>query len=281
MSEKWEITGPRVLDIGDEGEQVRKLSVGLVAGHIDVVTHDDSPTARIEVHEVVGRPLKITWNGSKVKISQIQENGEGLWDAIKQIRGNRHDSARISVSIPEDALATVSTVSASSVMSGMRAATRANTVSGDMTVDDVQGTVDLNTVSGSIEAHALNGALRANAVSGEITVHRSRLNPIKVNTVSGDVTIDLLDGRTAITSSSVSGDVTIRAPRGSGYVVDAHSISGHAIVDGMKLGGMVGSRGGQLKDGDGALSVKASSVSGDIVLLCTDGPNLTKAEEES
>ncbi|WP_186526174.1 DUF4097 family beta strand repeat-containing protein [Leekyejoonella antrihumi] len=278
MSEKWEITGPRVLDIGDDGERVRKFAVGLVGGHIDVVTHDDSPTARVEVHEVVGRPLKVTWNGSKLKISQVKDDGDSLWDTIKQVTGNRRDAARISVSIPEDATASVSTVSATSVISGTRATTRANTVSGDMTVDDIEGTIDLNAVSGSIEAHALSGTLRANAVSGEITVHRSRLDPIKLNTVSGDVTLDLLGGRSVISSSSVSGDVTLRIPQGGGYSVQVHSISGHAIVDGMELGGKPGARGGQVEDGDGALKVTANSVSGDVVILRAVAPDLQKAE---
>ena len=57
MAQEWQIDGPKVLDIGDEFETVSKLKIGLVAGRVDIVTHDDSPTARLEVHEVEGRPL--------------------------------------------------------------------------------------------------------------------------------------------------------------------------------------------------------------------------------
>ena len=48
--QEWRIEGPEVLDIGDENERVGKLEVGIVGGRVDVVTHDDSPTARLEVH---------------------------------------------------------------------------------------------------------------------------------------------------------------------------------------------------------------------------------------
>ena len=43
MAQDWQIEGPRVLDIGGEGEAVRRLKVGLVAGRVDILTHDDSP----------------------------------------------------------------------------------------------------------------------------------------------------------------------------------------------------------------------------------------------
>ena len=55
-AQEWRIEGPRVLDIGGEGERVERLEVGIVAGRVDVVTHDDSPTARVEVTEVEGLP---------------------------------------------------------------------------------------------------------------------------------------------------------------------------------------------------------------------------------
>ena len=58
MAQEWQIDGPKVLDIGDENERVGKLKLGLVAGRVDIVTHDDSPTARLEVHEVKGSPCR-------------------------------------------------------------------------------------------------------------------------------------------------------------------------------------------------------------------------------
>ncbi len=276
MSEKWEISEPRVLDIGDEGERVHQLTVGMVGGHVDVVTHDE-PTAQVEVHEVIGRPLRVTWDGHKLKILQINETGESLWTSLKSLAANRgKDAARVSIAIPRDAATSISTVSAGSLISGLRADLKANTVSGEMTVDGIEGSSSLNTVTGTIEGHGLVGGLKTNTVSGEVTVHSSRLDPIKLNTVSGDITLDLLKGRAAVKSNSVSGDVTIRVPDGCGYVVAAHSTSGHVIADGVDLSGQPGRKGGQLTDGDGALKLTANSVSGDVVVLRGEGIDLGK-----
>ena len=52
MSEEWSIDSARVLDIGGDGERVRRLSVAIVGGRVDVVTHTDSPTARVEIAQV-------------------------------------------------------------------------------------------------------------------------------------------------------------------------------------------------------------------------------------
>ncbi|MDE9365900.1 DUF4097 family beta strand repeat-containing protein [Luteipulveratus sp. YIM 133132] len=269
MAQKWEIEGPRVLDIGDENERVRSLTVGLIGGHVDVVTHDDSPTARVEVYEVSGRPLQVRWDGSALKILHVKGDGQNVWEAIKGFgRTVQRHKARISVSIPRDAEASVSTVSAGAVVGNLDADAKINTVNGEVTVDALDGDIVINTVSGVIEAHHLSGELRAGTVSGGITVHDSTLDPIDLNTVSGDITLDLTNDRVRITSNSVSGDVTIRMPLGDGYDLKVSTISGAAIVDGAQLGGNhIGQRGGSLHQGDGALRLKATSVSGDVVVL--------------
>lgn len=267
-TEQWQISEPQVLRIGEDGAPVRALAVGLIGGHIDVITHQDSADARVEVHEVVGRPLTIDWDGRELRIVQLRDGGAGIWEHLKNGRGWPHDSAHVSVSVPRDATCSVSTVSASAVISGLRSGVRANTVSGAMTVEDVTGQVRFNAVSGSIEAQGLDGSFTADNVSGEILVQRSRLDPIKLNTVSGDITLDLSHGRATVTSSAVSGNVTLRMPHTDGYAVNVSTVSGHAIVDGRELGnGKRWGRGGHLADGDEALRVKASSVSGDVIVL--------------
>ncbi|NNG39278.1 DUF4097 family beta strand repeat protein [Flexivirga sp. ID2601S] len=281
MTEKWQISEPRTLDVGGEGERVRALTIGLVGGHVDVVTHDDSPTARVEIHEVVGPPLEVSWDGSTVKVAHVKAEGQSLWETLKSLGGGvtQKARARVSVSIPQDARASVSTVSADAVVSGIHAATKLNTVSGDITADDLVGDIDVNGVSGVFEGHDLRGTLKVNTVSGSMTVHRSALDPVKLNGVSGDITLDLTQARTNIDSNSVSGDVTVRLPAGGGYRVRVSTMSGAAIVDGVALGGKPGKRGGEASEGDESLRLKASSVSGDVVVLrsaATAGPELAK-----
>jgi hypothetical protein len=269
MTQEWQIDGPKVLDIGGEFETVKKLKLGLVSGRADIVTHDDSPTARVEVHEVDGQPLLVTWDGSTLQISHVKDKNGNLWESVKalgQDKGRR--SARVSISVPATTDISASTVSAETLITGVRARVKASTVTGAITLDDITGNVDANTVSGDIECHALSGDFKGNTVSGELTVQASRLGQINLNTVSADVTLDLTDGRAQIQSYSVSGDVTVRIPRGGGFDVAARTAAGQVVIDGQSMhGNAQHQRGGILSEGDKALVVKANSVSGNVVVL--------------
>ena len=279
MAQEWQIDGPKVLDIGDENETVSKLKLGLVAGRVDIVTHDDSPTARIEVHEVQGKPLLVTWDGSTLKVTHVKDKDGSLWDSVKLIgtdKGKR--MARVSISVPAATHINASTVSAEALINGVRATVKANTVSGSLTLDDIVGNVNANTVSGEIECHALEGDFKGNSVSGALTVQGSRLSQISLNTVSGDIALDLTDGRAQIQSNSVSGDVTVRIPQGGGYDVGAHTASGHVVIDGKSVRGSGPHQGGgQLSDGDKALVIKANSLSGNVVVLRATGVQDTES----
>jgi DUF4097 and DUF4098 domain-containing protein YvlB len=277
MGQQWEITEPKLLDVGGEGERVAALSVALIGGHVDVVTHDDTGAASVEVQEVVGPPLKVTWDGRKLEISHVKAEGSSMWETIKGLGGGVSGNvrARVSVSVPNDAKTSINTVSAGAVVSGIHANASLNTVSGDVAADDLDGRLEINGVSGTFEGRNLRGRLEANTVSGGITVHQSALDPIELNGVSGDITLDLTDFRTRVESNTVSGDVTVRVPQGGGYRVKVSTMSGAAIVDGMKLGGKW-HRGGEARDGDEALRISANSMSGDVVVLraAPPGPGL-------
>jgi hypothetical protein len=279
MTQEWQIDGPKVLDIGDELETVSKLKLGLVAGRVDIVTHDDSPTARLEVHEVKGQPLLVTWDGWTLKVNHVKNKDASLWDSVRsftQDKGKR--SARVSISVPATTDVNVSTVNADALVNGVRAAVKAHTATGSLTLDDIVGNVFANTVSGDIECHDLTGDFKGNTVSGGLTVQASRLSQVKLNTVSGDIALDLTHGRAQIQSNSVSGDITVRIPAGGGYDVAAHTASGHVVIDGQSMNGQ---RGGQLTDGDEALVIKANSVSGNVVVLRASGPQDTVRDSEN
>jgi hypothetical protein len=271
MTQEWQIDGPKVLDIGNENETVGKLRLALVGGRVDIVTHDDSPTARLEVHEVSGPPLTVSWDGWSLKISHVKEKDASLWDNMKSLgldKGRRN--ARISISVPATTDINASTVSAEALINGARAKVKTNTVTGSLTLDDIVGDVDANTVSGDIECHGLEGDFKGNSVSGALTVQASRLRQIRLNTVSGDITLDLMDGEAQIQSNSVSGDVTVRIPRGGGYDVTARTATGHIVIDGQSMDGNAPHQhGGRLMEGDKALVIKANSVSGNVVVLRT------------
>ena len=271
MAESWRVEGPRVLDIGGDGEQVRALKVGIVGGRVDVVTHDDSPTSRVEISEVEGQPVLVRWDGTTLKVTQGPDSEAGIIDRVMgTFEGLEHNRVVVSISIPQDARASVSTVSADALVAGVRAEVKANTVSGSLTLDDLSGRTAVNTVSGAVECSRLHGPLSANSVSGSVTAQRSELPDVSVHTVSGDVALDLLNGAATISSSSVSGDVTVRSPL-RGYDVRANTAGGQVVVDGRELRRGPHAAGGQLIEGDGALRVKANAITGNIVVLRAGG----------
>jgi DUF4097 and DUF4098 domain-containing protein YvlB len=267
MSGDWTIDGPRVLDIGDDGERVRRLTVSIVGGRVDVVTHDDSPTARLEVTSVEGAPLRVRWDGAHLRVTQDKDGDGTVVDWVKRMTAKlEKNKAVVSLSVPEDATTSVNTVSAGGLLAGLRAPAKVNTVSGAITLDDIVGPVDVNTVSGEVECGRLRGPLKVHSVSGAVTAQQSDIPAVSINTVSGDVTLDLVNAAGQINSNSVSGDVTLRAPHG-GYDVVANTASGQVVIDGVNIDKRSRPSGVRLTDGDGALRLKANAVSGNVVVL--------------
>lgn len=273
MSEEWTVDGPRVLDIGGEGERVSALKVGIVGGRVDVVTHDDSPTARVEVSEVQGNPVRVHWDGSTLKVTQGKDSASSLIDRIRSsVEGLDRNRVILSISVPIDSAASVSTVSAAGLIAGIRGRVKANTVSGAFTLDDIVGNTDINTVNGDVECHQLRGHLRVNAVSGSVTAQQCELPTVGIHTVSGDVALDLTNDTSAISSNSVSGEITVRAPH-DGYSVKANTASGQVVVDGRDLRRGPHARGGELSEGNATMRIHANSVSGNIVVLRPGQPS--------
>jgi DUF4097 and DUF4098 domain-containing protein YvlB len=276
MSGDWTIDGPRVLDIGDDGERVQRLTVSIVGGRVDVVTHDDSPTARLEVTSVEGMPLRVRWDGEHLRVTQDKDGDGTVVDWVKRMTSKlEKNKAVVSLSVPEDATTSVNTVSAGGLLAGLRAPAKVNTVSGSITLDDIVGPVDVNTVSGDVECGRLRGPLKVHSVSGAVTAQQSDIPAVSINTVSGDVTLDLVNAAGQINSNSVSGDVTLRAPHG-GYDVVANTASGQVVIDGVNIDKRSRPSGVRLTDGDGALRLKANAVSGNVVVL---RPRATPSDE--
>lgn len=267
MSGDWTIDGPRVLDIGDDGERVRRLTVSIVGGRVDVVTHTDSPTARLEVSSVEGEPLRVRWDGSHLRVTQGKDGDGSVMEWVKRMASRiEHNKAVISLSVPEDAATSVNTVSAGGLLAGLRASAKVNTVSGVITLDDIAGPVDVNTVSGEVECDRVRGPLKVHSVSAAVTAQRSEMPSVNINTVSGDITLDLVNTASRITSNSVSGDVTVRAPH-RGYDVTANTASGRVVIDGQTMDRRNRPVGARLTDGDRALQLRANAVSGNVVVL--------------
>lgn len=91
--EKWLVDEPKVIDTGI----VRTLRVGLVGGQVDVVAHDE-PTARVEVHSVSGKQLKIEVDGDTLTVDHPQIRWDDPIGFLKSFRGKA--LADVSILVP-------------------------------------------------------------------------------------------------------------------------------------------------------------------------------------
>lgn len=270
--EKW-IVHPgetRIIDI----ETVRSLKIGLVGGQIDVVAHDD-PGARIEVHGVTIKDLRIEVTGDALEIDHPQLRWDNFLEVFRNF-GSGGPKAEISVAVPREVALTLGVVTASALVSGLHSDARLNTVSGDVIADGLTGDLTVNAVSGDVQVRALDGALSANSVSGDVAVTGS-VRKATIDTVSGAMLVDSTGPVHAVNLNTVSGNATVRLDDGfpANYVF--RSVSGRVQVDGVvrsgngagpttNYAGSVGELSGSFAD------VRANSVSGDVTVLRRGAP---------
>lgn len=262
--EKW-IVHPgetRVIDV----DGLRELKIGLVGGQVDVIAHDD-PGARIEVHGVTVKDLRIEMIDGRLEIDHPQLRWDNFLEVFRNF-GAGGPKAEVSVAVPRTVALTLGVVSASALVSGLRTDAKLNTVSGDIMVDGLVGDASLNAVSGDVQVRELQGALTANSVSGDIAA-TGAVTKASIDTVAGALLVDSTGTVQSISLNSVSGSATIRLDRGLPANYVARSVSGRVQIDGhVRSGngptnytGSTGTLAGSFVD------VRANTVSGEITVL--------------
>ena len=118
----------------------------------------------------------------------------------------------------------VKTASGDTAFEHVAGACRINSASGDVHVGSGEGPITLNTASGDVHVGLAAGPLSANLVSGDATIVEAR-DALSVNTVSGDQRIEA-SGGAPVRLQSVSGDVRIDLRPGLRLWIDATSVSG-------------------------------------------------------
>lgn len=265
--EKWLIHPgeTRVIDL----EDVHALKVGLVGGQIDIVAHDE-PGARIEVHAVTIKDLRISAEDGKVEIDHPQLRWDNFLEVFRNF-GSGGPKAEISVAVPRDVALTLGVVSASALVSELHAEARVNTVSGDVLVDGLRGDLVVNAVSGDVQARDIHGAVTANSVSGDVAA-TGAITRAGIDTVSGAMLVDADGALQKASLNTVSGDATVRLDQGLPANYAVRSISGTVLIDGTvqsgrgtgpttNFTGSIGELSGTFAD------IRANSVSGGITVL--------------
>jgi DUF4097 and DUF4098 domain-containing protein YvlB len=258
--QKWLVDGPKTIEI----DGIHRLKVGLVAGHVDVIAHDE-PVVRVEVHSVSGKDLRITAENGNLEIDHAQLSWENWLDVFRNFTPGAA-RADVSILVPREIALKLGVVSASALVSGLRAGADLSTVSGDLSTDDVAGTLQVNAVSGEFIARNHAGRIGVHTVSGGVTA-TGPVTAFASDGVSGDVFLDLSGIPDAIKVNTVSGDIAARlgADVATGYAIN--TVGGKLQLDDAsyrphgKFTGKTGPLEGRWTD------VRVNTVSGDITVL--------------
>jgi hypothetical protein len=257
----WTIAEPADLEF----DQVKVVRIRVVGGSVNVVGTDE--TARLEVTELDGPPLSVSLEDGELVISYDDLSWRSIlsWGVDSQPR-----SATLSLAVPWDSAVQLGVVSAAAVVSGIHGRTSVKSVSGEVTLEGLTDTVDAETVSGDLETRSLAGDLRFSTVSGDLTVVDGSSNQLRVNSVSGDVALDVDVARDAwLDLATINGAIRVRLPHRTHLTVEVASASGNVdtAFDGLRYQQHPGNRrlDGVIGTGSGRLT--ASTVSGDIALL--------------
>jgi len=265
----------RVIDI----ELVRTLKVGLIGGQIDILGHDEAG-ARVEVHSVTGKDLKISIDGDRLEIDHPQLRWDNFIEVFRGWRSNA--KADVSVLVPRDVALKLGVISASALVSDIAAGARLSTVSGDVVVDGVNGHLDLNAVNGELSVRNHSGRISAHTVSGDITASGA-ITRFASDGVSANVFLDITGTPEEVNTNTVSGDLTLRLSGHGGCRYVVNTVSGKLQLDETSVSGLFG-RGysGTTGSADGSWAdIRVNSVSGNVSVLRsagTEGGNAASSE---
>ena len=271
--EKWLVSPgqTKVIDV----DMVRRLKVGLIGGKVDVIGHDD-PGARIEVHSVTGKDLKISMDGDTLEIDHPQLRWDNFLEVFASFRGSA--KADISIMVPRDVAMKFGVISAEALVSGLRNDAKLSTVSGDIVVDDVTGDLDFNGVNGEFSVRNHTGQINAHTVSGDVTAS-GFINRLSVDGVAGNVYLDIAGVPDSINTNTVSGNVTVRLGADVAARYRLNTVSGTLQLDNTTIKGTLG-KGYDSSTGDLSgswLELHANSVSGDISVVRSAADAATSA----
>jgi len=168
--------------------------------------------------------------------------------------------------VPRHVALSLGQVSASALVTGLGARASLSTVSGPVQVASHRGDLELNTVSGDIEVSGGAGRLSVHGVSANVTA-AGELTDIGVDTVSGEVLLDVHGAPRSITVNSVSADIAVRLDAGQGVRATTRTVSGRGTI----VGRAAPKRGGtEVIDGANAFPLGANTVSGSVTVMRRD-----------
>lgn len=263
----WSVPDPRVLTFQPG---IDELQLRLAHGAVNIVGTDE-PTARVEVAEVEGQPVRVRRQGRLLTVGYDDLPWSGFLNWFE--RGPQRRRAVVSVSVSAATRLSVGVVGATAVISRISGPAEVRGVSGSTTLVGLSGGVRTETVSGDVEAQSLSGELAFRSVSGHLTVVDCASRALTADSVSGTLVLDLapVPKRAAVRLSTVSGEIAVRLPEQIRTTVTVNSASGSisSAFPELPVGGSwAGKRlTGTLGAGAGGGRIQCTSVSGPVALL--------------
>lgn len=259
--EKWLIEhGPRTIDVSS----IRTLKVALIGGRVDIVGHDE-PGARVEIHAVDGKDLKVSLDGDTLEIDHPQLSWDALLESMRRFTGRA--TAEVSIRVPRDVALKFGVVTASGLISGLAGDASISTVSGDLVIDGMRGALSINSVSGEVAVRDHVGTIAARTVGGDVTVG-GEIDRLSVNTVGGNLFADLRGLADELRVNTVGGNVTVRMPSDLAVHYRIGTATGRIQLDDVSYAGVHGqftARHGRLDER--WLDFRANTVAGDVTAI--------------
>ncbi len=252
------------------------ISIENVAGNIEIRGWDRNEAQLTgELGDSVDK-LEINATDSSLHITVVNRNQRNV------------DSTELKLMMPEGASIDASAVSADIDISGLdNEKLTANSVSGDVdvkassrrvSIESVSGDLEFNgetarisaeTVSGDMNLSGISGEIEATTVSGDMELQAGQVDSVKLETVSGDMTVVAeVSGNGKLSAESMSGDVTILLPASQAGLFKAQSFSGRITTDFGSVEEAKHGPGSHLKylTGNSGAEVRVESFSGNIKL---------------
>lgn len=239
-------------------------TAGEVVVHIHKRVHGWSEDRAKRLLENV--EIRMEQRGDEIVVEPLLHQQERGW--LDLFRGGRV-AVDITVTVPREAQIDATTVSGLLAVTGTRGPLEGRSVSGEIEITDVQGPTRLRTVSGDLRATSYSGQAEVNSVSGDVRFERARIKKPDIVSVSGDVRIDGAlvqgaDGPGEGRIKTVSGDVELGLAE-SPMEVEFHTLSGDVTVDAPRAKVVKhGRREWQVTVGQGGARLRVKTVSGDL-----------------
>lgn len=210
------------------------------------------PDGRIEIENLKGRIEVRAWDRPEVRIQgslgegveklEITGDRKGLAVRVKYPRGgsgrgflsgtDRSEPTDLRLMVPLRASLEIDAVSADIDVSGVASGKLSiDSVSGDVTVAAAPRQAQVESVSGDLRLTLNSAQVGVESVSGDVQLRGRMDGEVKVETVSGNVTVDTLGSSVRrFVGASVSGDMRIDTALASGGRISLESVSGDLDV---------------------------------------------------